>query len=79
MFSWVKAHIGVYGKEMADNEAKEAERSTSTTYELPEYRSYLYYVAAEAKQKWQTEWITSYKAAATKYFPSVRDRLGIKH
>ena len=35
--------------------------------------------AEEAKQKWQTEWITIYKAAATKqYFPSVRDRLGIK-
>jgi len=64
---------------MADNEAKEAARSTSTRYEytiIP--KSYLYHVAAEeAKQKWQAEWITSYKAAATKqYFPSVRDRLG---
>ena len=43
-------------------------------------QSYLYHVAAEeAKQKWQAEWITSHKTAATKqYFPSVRDRLGTK-
>ena len=81
MFSWVKAHIRVHGNEMADNVAKEAVRSTTTRYEytiIP--KSYQYHVAAEeAKQKWQAEWIASYKAAATKqYFPSVRDRLGTK-
>jgi hypothetical protein len=81
MFSWVKAHIEVHGNEMADKVAKEAARSTTTRYEYTRIlKSYLYHVAAEeAKQKWQAEWITSYKAAATKqYFPSVRERLGTK-
>ena len=81
MFLWVKAHIGVHGNEMADKVAKEAARSTTTSYEYTRIpKSYLYHVAAEeAKQKWQAEWITSHKTAATKqYFPSVRDRLGTK-
>jgi len=81
MFPWVKTHIRVHGNEMTDKVAKEAKRSTTTRYEYTRIpKSYLYHVAAkEAKQKWQAEWITSYKAAATKqYFPSVRDRLGTK-
>jgi len=81
MFSWVKAHIGVHGNEIADKVVKEATRSTTTRYEYTRIpKSYLYHVAAEeAKQKWQAEWITSYKAAATKqYFPSLRDKLGTK-
>jgi hypothetical protein len=43
-------------------------------------RSSLYQEAEEAaRQKWQREWTTSHKAAATKhYFPSVRDRLRSK-
>jgi len=80
-FSWVKAHAGIYGKELADRLAKEAARSDRTSYEFHRIpKSTLYHKAAEeAKQKWQAEWTTCHKASATKqYFPTFKDRLGIK-
>jgi ribonuclease HI len=80
-FSWVKAHVGIYGNELADRLAKEAARSSGTSIafnRIPE--STLYYDAAEeAKQKWQDEWTACAKADIKKqYFPTVRDRLKVK-
>jgi transketolase len=76
-----QGHIGVHGNELADKVGKKAARSTDTRCEYTKIpKSYLYQVAAEeAKQKWQAEWTTSNKAAATKqYFPSVQNRLKTK-
>jgi ribonuclease HI len=80
-FSWVKAHVGIYGNELVDRLAKEAARSNGTSIasnSIPE--NTLYYEATEeAKLKWQDEWMTCAKAATRKqYFPTVRDRLRIK-
>jgi hypothetical protein len=78
---WVKAHVGIYGNELADRLAKEAARSNRTSFAFNRIpRSTLYYEAAEeAKQKWQDEWRTCAKAAITKqYFPTVQNRLRIK-
>jgi len=80
-FSWVKVYVGIYGNELANKLAKEAARSNGTSIAFNRVpKSTLYYEAAEeAKQKRQDEWTTCAKAATTKqYFPTVRDRLGIK-
>jgi hypothetical protein len=80
-FSWVKAHAGIYGKELADRLAKESEGSngTSAAFNRVPKSTHYYEAAEEAKQKWQDEWTTCAKAATTKqYFPTVLDRLRTK-
>ena len=68
MFSWVKAHVGIYGNELADRLAKVAARSEGMNYEFTRIpRSTLYREAEEeTKREWQHEWTISHKAAATK-------------
>ena len=73
-FSWAKAHVGIYGNEMADRPAKEAARSKDTNIAFNRIpKSTLYYEAQEeAKRQWQSKWEKCPRAALTKqYFPKV--------
>jgi len=79
--SWVKAHAGTLGSEMADRLAKEAARCEGTGNMFTRIpKSTLYQEAREEpRHKWQREWTTSQKASATRqYFPRDQDRLRSK-
>jgi len=78
-FSRVKAHVGIYGNELADKLAKAAvcDRDNTVSFNwIP--KSTLYSeIEEEATQKRQKEWENCTKAAITKqFFPNERD--GVK-
>jgi len=79
--SWVKSHAGTRGNEIADKLAKEEARRGGTEYVFARIlKSTIFQEAREsARQKWQREWATSQKAAASRqYFPTLQDRLRTK-
>ena len=81
-FSWVKAHAGQRGNELADRLAKAATSSkdieecynripkSTVTSELEE----------QCLKQWQNEWETTTKGAATKsVFPNIEDILQLRN
>jgi len=77
-FSCVKAHLGIYGKELSDKLAKAAACNRDTTVSFNRIPKSTFYseIEGEATQKWQKEWENCTKAAITKQsFPNVRDRV----
>ena len=80
-FSWVKAHIGIFGNELADQLAKAAanDNEAQITFNRIPISTLLSEIEEEAKLKWQKEWEEGTKAAITKeFFPKVQDRQKLK-
>jgi len=79
--SWVKAHAGIEGNELADIQANRA----STKGTIPETYTRIpksvvvRHLKEESAMKWQTNWTQTTKGSTTKeYFPNIEGRLKMK-
>ncbi|PSN48706.1 hypothetical protein C0J52_13543, partial [Blattella germanica] len=77
-FSWVRAHIGIPGNELADKLAKQAAGAAGieTVYRKIPKSSIKADIAEIGLQEWQRTWNTSTNGAITRsFFPSIKERL----
>jgi len=75
-FTWVEAHAGILGNELADQLAKTAARVKDKTasYSRIPLSTLFRELEEESKLKWQQNWEESPKAAQTKqFYPSITD------
>jgi hypothetical protein len=80
-FSWIKAHAGHRGNELADQLAKEAasSRTMDECYTRFPKSAVLGDLNEQSVNQWQKEWERSSKGTTTKsFFPKITDRLKLK-
>jgi hypothetical protein len=78
-FTWIQAHVGHYGNELADKLAKEAARKDTVSYNRIPICEIAQQLREKGLKKWQMQWDRTTKALATKeFFPNIKDRLNTK-
>jgi hypothetical protein len=75
-FTWIKAHAGNYGNELADKLVKKAARNHDLSFNRIPKSETVQQVRDQSIAKWQTQWDRTTKGSTTKqFFPIIKDRL----
>ena len=75
-FTWIKAHAGHSGNELADKLVKEAIKNREICFNKIPYSEIVHQERQESIAKWQQQWDDSNKGRVTKeYFPEIKERL----
>jgi hypothetical protein len=79
--SWVKAHVGIVGNELADRlpRAAASDNDAEIVFNRLPLSTLISKIEEETQLKWQNEWEECAKAGITKeFFPTVHDRQKLK-